>query len=176
VTTRRAYAATTEASSEKTRNDIMRLLTLKGATKSGYSTEPGFDTIAFELEERRVKLVLPLPTRQDRRVVYTDKERYIRTPREQIKAYEQLIRSRWRALYLVVKAKIEAVELGISTFEDEFLANTVLPNQQTVAEYLKPQIERVYMTGQMPTGVTALAAGKEESPAVEATDAEYVEV
>jgi hypothetical protein len=171
--TRRAYAASSETPSERTRNDIHKLLTKNGATHFGYLNSPDEDTVGFEMEGRRIKLVLPLPSREDDRVIYTDSGRFMRTPKEQVKAYEQLIRSRWRALYLVIKAKIEAVALGISTFEDEFLSGTVLPNQQTVSEYLQPQIARVYMTGKMPDASAALNAGQEERP--ESVEAEFVE-
>ena len=48
------------------------------------------------------------------------------------------------------KAKLEAVETGITEFEDEFLAHIVLPNGQTMGEFAKPQIAHAYDTGDMP--------------------------
>lgn len=63
---------------------------------------------------------------------------------------QQQVRSRWRALFLVIKAKLEAIDLGIMTIEDAFLADTILPNRQTVAEVMRPQIESAYETGNMP--------------------------
>jgi hypothetical protein len=63
---------------------------------------------------------------------------------------EQRIRSRWRALLLVIKAKLEAIDIGILTVEDAFLADIVLPDRQTVAEVMRPQIEAAYASGQMP--------------------------
>lgn len=65
-------------------------------------------------------------------------------------ALEQGKRQRWRAMALIVKAKLEAIESGISTLEAEFLAHTVLPNGQTVGDWLQPQIEYVYRAQQMP--------------------------
>jgi hypothetical protein len=56
----------------------------------------------------------------------------------------QQIRSRWRALLLVIKAKLEAVDIGILTAEDAFMAETILPDRQTVAEYMRPHIESAY--------------------------------
>ena len=35
--------------------------------------------------------------------------------------WEQACRQRWRALALVIKAKLEAIDAEISTFEEEFL-------------------------------------------------------
>ena len=44
-------------------------------------------------------------------------------PREkQRQLWEQGCRSRWRAILLILLAKFEAIEAGISTFEREFLA------------------------------------------------------
>ena len=65
-------------------------------------------------------------------------------------AYEQEIRRRWRALALSIKGKLEAVETGIMSFEEEFMANIVLPNDKTVAEFMLPQIEEAYSSGRMP--------------------------
>jgi hypothetical protein len=61
----------------------------------------------------------------------------------------QACRQRWRALALVIKAKLEAVESGITTFEDEFLAHIVMPDGKRVADHVKPTIARVYDGGQM---------------------------
>ena len=64
--------------------------------------------------------------------------------------YEQMIRSRWSALALAIKAKLECVESKISTFEKEFLANIVLPNSQTMAERYIPEIAIAYESKTMP--------------------------
>ena len=66
------------------------------------------------------------------------------------KAWEQAQRSAWRALNLVIKAKLESVKAGIFTFEQEFLPHILLPNGQTVGEFMVPQIETAYQGGQMP--------------------------
>ena len=63
---------------------------------------------------------------------------------------DQACRQRWRALLLVIKTKLEAVSAGISTLEEEFLANIVLPNNTTAGEWMIPQIDRAYRTSEMP--------------------------
>ena len=76
------------------------------------------------------------------------------------KHWEQAQRSRWRALLLVIKAKLEAIDAGIATFEDEFLAYTMLPGGETVGEWIAPQLDDVYATGVMPGDLRlALPAG-----------------
>ena len=51
---------------------------------------------------------------------------------------------------MVIKAKLEAVECGISCFEQEFMANIVLPDGKTAGDFMLPQIARAYATGIMP--------------------------
>jgi hypothetical protein len=54
------------------------------------------------------------------------------------------------ALALAIKAKLEAVESGIATFEEEFLAYVVLPDGQSVGQHVLPNIEQAYVTNKMP--------------------------
>ena len=63
---------------------------------------------------------------------------------------QQQVNSRWRALWLVIKAKLEAIDIGILTIEEAFLAETLLPDRTTVAETILPQIEGAYTSGKMP--------------------------
>jgi len=71
------------------------------------------------------------------------------------------VRRRWRALVLVVKGKLEAVESEIVTFEEEFLAHLVLPNGQTVGSEVRPMVAQAYETGIMPAfSALALPAGE----------------
>ena len=65
-------------------------------------------------------------------------------------AHEQATRQRWRALALSIKAKLESVESGIEQFEEAFMAQIVLPNGKTVGEWVAPQIEASYKSGNMP--------------------------
>lgn len=72
-----------------------------------------------------------------------------RAPGKMLEEHRRAVRQRWRALLLVIKAKLEAVESGIAVFEDEFLAYTVLPSGRTVAAELAPQIEAAIESGTM---------------------------
>jgi hypothetical protein len=54
------------------------------------------------------------------------------------------------AVALAIKAKLEAVEAEISTFEDEFLAYIVLPDGSTFGDWARPQIAAVYELNTMP--------------------------
>lgn len=142
------YAEGTEVSADKSRTEIERTLQRYGATGFMYGWQGSRAVIGFELKGRRYRLVLPLPDKNDRK--FTHHSRGWRTPEAALKAWEQGTRQRWRALALVIKAKLEAVECGISTVEEEFLAHVVLPSGMSVGEWMAPQIESTYKTGKMP--------------------------
>jgi hypothetical protein len=148
------YASTTTVPVEKSRGDLERVLARWGASSFGYGWTAGRAQIAFVHEGRRVRFDLPLPDETDptfttyRRGQWGDVQQ--RSPEAAYRLWEQACRQRWRALLLVVKAKLEAVEVGISTFEDEFLAHVVLPDGSTVGEAIRPQIAEAYRTGVMP--------------------------
>lgn len=76
---------------------------------------------------------------------------------------EQIVDERWRSLALLIKAKLAAVEAGITTAEDEFLAQTVVPTADgvaTVSEVMQPQIREAYQHGLVPAGIMlALGSG-----------------
>jgi hypothetical protein len=149
------YAAKTTVSSEQSRSEIERTLTRYGATKFMYGWDEQGAVIMFEAMARRIKFVLPLPNPQDEKFTHyyrgtTYKTKHPRTAESAQKEYEQATRQRWRALALVIKAKLEAVESGITSFEDEFLAHTMLPDGTTVAQWARPQIAQVYELNTMP--------------------------
>ncbi len=141
------YAAQTNVSSELSRLEIEKTLIRYGAEGFAYATTQGRVIIGFSMNERQIKFVLPLPVLSEFRLTPTGRTR---TENSQYEAWEQACRQRWRALNLVIKAKLEAVECGISVFEDEFMANIVLPGGQTVSDFMKPQIEQAYISGEVP--------------------------
>ncbi len=143
------FAANTEVSVEKSKAEIEKMLTRYVATKYASGWDDNGATIMFVAKERHVRFVLPLPTRSDRKFLINGNGQ--RRNAEGIeKAHEQACRQRWRALCLVIKAKLEAVESGISNFEMEFLAHIALPGGATVGEVLAPQLADAYTTGKMP--------------------------
>jgi hypothetical protein len=140
------YAAHTDVSSDKSRAEIERTLARYGATHFGYMTQPGSAVIAFRKDERQVRFIVPLPERDAREFSRTPTGR-VSSPQAAQSAYEQAIRQRWRALSLVVKAKLEAVQAGIAEFDQEFYAYTLLPSGRTVYEETHEQVAVMIQTG-----------------------------
>lgn len=153
------YAKDTAVTSEKSRMEIERTLQRWGADSFMYGTRAEMAMVAFEMDGRRIQFTLPLPDRRARDFTHTPSRGTPRSQAQQEAAYEQAVRQRWRALALVIKAKLEAVEAGITTFEEEFLAHTVLPNGTTVGKWMLPQVDAAYKSGNMPP----LLAGPEKN-------------
>lgn len=143
-----AYASETEVPVERSRAEVERLCMKYGCSQfmSGVDYEKLTARIQFKAKNRIIRFELPLP----------DPKKF-----HQTRKFEQASRSKWRALVLVLKAKLESVESGISTFEEEFLPFIVLPNDQTVAGIILPMIEGAYKTGKMPAQLM-IEAGKPE--------------
>ena len=143
-----AYAEDTDVSVERSQAEIQKLLTRAGATKFMTGFDEDKAAIAFQLRNKTFRFVLPLPDRKDDK--FWRQGRW-NTPHSDAglayKRWEQECRSRWRALTLAIKAKIEAVNIGLTTFEQEFLAFLVTENGQTVGERVIPQIEESVKQG-----------------------------
>jgi hypothetical protein len=153
------YAAGTEVSTDRSMAEIRRTLQRWGATQFMWGESGEQSMVAFQMRGRQVRFVVPMPDKEAKEFKWTNHASpRRRTVNQQIEAYEQAVRQRWRALNLVIKAKLEAVEAQISTFEAEFLANTVLPNGRTVAEEIEPDIAHAYETQQMPELLPQLKA------------------
>ena len=144
------YAENTAVPSDRSRAEIERTLTRYGADQFMYGWGDGNAIIAFRADGRQVKFVLPMPDRNHRDITHTPSRGTVRTKVQQDEVYEQLVRQKWRALSLVIKAKLEAVEAGITVFEDEFLSHILLPNGSTVGDWARPQIAEAYENGTMP--------------------------
>jgi hypothetical protein len=135
------YAQDTSVSVEKSKGEIERTLTRYGADgfQTGWHKAQGKAMVAFEFDGRHVRFFVDVPNQSDDKFMLTETGR-TRSNAQAIKAWEQEQRQRWRALNLVVKAKMEAIECEIETFEEAFLAHLVLPDGSTVAENLIPKI------------------------------------
>jgi hypothetical protein len=133
------YAHKSRVPVAQTRGEIEKVLAKYGATGFAYGSQAGRTAvIAFQTHARSIKFVLPL------------------TPPAHLSQNQaaQFERSRWRALLLSIKAKLEAVESGIESFDSAFLSNVVMPNGQTMAEVALPYIKDAYAKGSMPPMLT----------------------
>lgn len=141
------YAKGTKVSPENSRAELEKVLRRYGADAFSYGVEDSRAIVAFRASGRHVKFELSYPPLSEFRWTRTT----TRTPVQQRVAREQRIRELWRALVLVVKARLESVESGIESFEQAFLPYIQLPDGQTAGEFLLPQVELAYELGEMPS-------------------------
>lgn len=138
------YAESTTVTSDRSRAEIERTLARYGATSFMYGWDAEAAIVGFVANGRQVRFNLPMPNREAREFTHTPSRGNRRSDSQIEQAYEQAVKQRWRALALVVKAKLEAVEAGIVTFEQEFGMHMMLPNGQTVGQFVIPQIAEAY--------------------------------
>lgn len=127
------YARGTEVSAVRSLEQIKRLLLGAGAKEIQTAERSTAAAIQFELADRRVRFVLPLPSITDFNTVKTGpSRRRQRSSSEAARAWEQAQRSKWRALLACIKAKLVSASSGIETVEEAFLANIVTSDGTTV--------------------------------------------
>lgn len=133
------YAASTEVGVERSRQQIEAMLKQRGCEGFASAWSKEGNRIEFIWRGMKIRFVVP-PV--DESVHATDRQGRTRSEQHKRNAVEQADRARWRGLFLVVKAKLEAVESGISVFEEEFLAFIVDPQTDaTVGDVLIPRIQ-----------------------------------
>jgi hypothetical protein len=131
----KAYAHGTKVPADRTRSEIELLLEKNGAVGSMFGTVHGQALVAFEMRDRRLKFTVPMPT-----VSRRDSEQKVKAE----------IRRRWRALLLVLKAKLEAVRSGVVEFDVEFLPFIVVRGNETIGEQIVPQLAETLAGGKLP--------------------------
>src|SRR5689334_11205038 len=132
------YAERTEVTTDRSKAEIERTLARYGAQGFAYGWEGNITMVTFKMQRRRVQFKLQMPPRSE--FEQTPSGNWRTSAATIDAAWEQAQRQRWRALLLVIKAKLEAIEAGITDFESEFLAATLLPGAQgkTIGEWIHP--------------------------------------
>lgn len=153
------FAKDTDVPVNRTRVELDDLLRKHGAMQRivGEDDELGTAFALFSIAGRQVRLDVPVPLLElilageiEPFPAHFRKRTEIQQQEWARKVYDQKRRTRWRALLLLTKAKLEAVELGLSTFEKEFLANVMLPDGRTVYQTIADDVARSYIDGKMP--------------------------
>ena len=155
------YASQTSVAVDRTRSEIEKLLGQHGASQFAYASGTGKAMIGFLLAGRMIQMIvtLPDPTLDEFTLTTTGRKR--RHPSDAYKLWEQSCRSRWRALLLVIRAKLEAAAIGVTTIESEFLAFTVLPDGRTVMDSIGEDIQHAIETGKTPRALLPMLTGKQ---------------
>lgn len=146
------FASKTEVPIEKTRAEIEATVRRYGADAfiSGWDGDRAM--VQFRSAGRYVRLTMKLPDREAKEfTTYRQgSTTFARVEGQAKKLWEQASRQRWRALLLLIKAKLEAIESGIVTFEEEFFSHVVMPDGGTVYEHAAGKVALAYESGTMP--------------------------
>lgn len=143
----RRYADRTPVPADRTVTEIKTLLTRAGADAIGTYDETTQAMIAFRLNSRGYRFTLPFPSVEELRKELGRGAMKHRTPEGWKALRERVIRSRWRALLLALKAKIEAARAGIIALDVALLPFALLPDGKTVSDEVLPRLESMRESG-----------------------------
>lgn len=130
-----AYAKTTKVPVDRTVAEIRKILDKAGANGFAYAEQGGAAYIMFKVENRGVKMFLRMPRPPEKTSNEASK-----------KTWEQIRKSKWRSLLLCIKAKVEAIESGIESFDEAFLPHIVLTSGETVGNRIIHKIDELNQT------------------------------
>ncbi len=145
-----SYAKHTKVDIFKTQGDILGLLRKHGAT--GFILDWDKDRIGFKINDRSIIIQIKKPNKNDKQFNYYPSGKEIFDDKVSEQKYKQAIRTRWRSLLLILKAKFVAIEAKVSTIDNEFMANFILKNGRTLAEHILPQLDQPDLFPQLPEG------------------------
>jgi len=148
------YAKDTTVSPERSRAEIETTLRRYGAEAFSYGFDGEKAAIAFRAMGRMVRFNVVVPDLKDFRFTGGRNPRR-RTDGQMQSARDQVERQRWRALLLVIKAKLESIEAGIETFDEAFMPHLLLPDGQRFGDWAADEIVHIYESGEMPRLLTA---------------------
>lgn len=143
------YAQNTKVASASTLTEIQSLLARRGVRDFGQMTSDGAATVFFRKDGVNYKMSLPYPDPDSTEFTHTPQTQERRAEETRWRFYEQEVNRRFRALLIVIKAKLVAVDEGIVTFESEFLAHAVLSDGRTMMEHAQPALEAAGSGGPM---------------------------
>lgn len=120
------YASRTKTSVEASRAEIERDLKRFKADAFAYMEERRRQLVQFRIEGRIIRLEIEMPTHEQERM------------------------TKWRALVLYVRSRLVAVQAGITTLEDAFMSDIVLPDGARLGSWMRPQLALAYEQGSQP--------------------------
>lgn len=129
------YAKSTKVSIQRTILEIQKTLMRFGADTFAFIEQRDCTVIGFRCHNRNVRINVNYPAEPEGSSL-------------KIK-WKQGKRQKFRALLLVIKAKLVAVEEGVASFETEFLPYLVTSNGATIAEKIIPELDDFSSSGDM---------------------------
>lgn len=155
---RRPYEDTTVAA-DKSKAEIRALLVRYGVEQYGIMEDAAQAIISFKRQGRVIRIEVPLPP------LPVIRDWWSKAEQQQVRrGWEQEERRIWRVALNWIKNQLEAVESGFRTFEQVFLADTVVRPGQTFSQWAEPQIDELLKTGRLPPLTLSLPSGGKQTP------------
>lgn len=126
------YATKTEVTVSRSQEELRSLLLKYGVTSFGFAEQPGGAMLAFQVGDQNHRIFMPIRSGADPAFAYAGSRRRDAKGRKVAAVNEE--RARWRALVLVVKAKLEYAAILGQSIESAFTEYRVLPSGRTVQE------------------------------------------
>ena len=145
------YAESTTVPVEKSQAELKATLSKYGCTHFGLLEEPGGATVLFKLNELPFRIRVDLPRQDEERFLVKvhaqTKRKTDLTPEEAHKRWEQACRQTWRVILLIIKANLEATEMGIMRPEQALMPFLLTGTGKTVAEEIFPRMNDLSAKG-----------------------------
>jgi hypothetical protein len=143
------YAQDTHVSIIVSKGEIERMIRKYGAGQlySMEDAENGRMLIGFTAHGRMVRFEIIVPKPEEFAVSPAGRARLEGV---RIQLAEKELRRRWRALLLVIKAKLEAVSSAIAIFEQEFFGYIVMPGGDSLYHLAKDSVSKSLATERPP--------------------------
>jgi hypothetical protein len=139
-----AYAKGTTVSVSSSQMEIAKTLERYKVHTYSFGARPGLAMVEFELTQMPIRVAVPLPEKPARQKGASPETG--RTVDLWIR-WEQDVKECWRALLLLIKANLEAIERGIVKAEEAFMAYLLLPEGRTVGDVVLPAYHAALKTG-----------------------------
>lgn len=127
----RRYANDTEVPVERSQSEVKKMLKALGADRIAVLEDPKGSAVWFQIPPVAYVVKTPEVDPGERNV-------------------EKRLRSDWRAIVLLIKAKKVGIEQGITSIEREFLADAVMPDGSRLIDHAPTMIESAYQQGGPP--------------------------
>lgn len=147
----RAYAQGTSVPVERSMMELRRTIVQRYKCTGFQLVEEGSRCgVGFVYKGRPVRIVMNLPSQNEKRFRLTPTGRERGSDDLIYKAWDDECRRIWRALNLAVLAKLELVENGVE-FEKEFMPYLLTSDNRVVADYALKEIVKKLDSGQAPS-------------------------
>lgn len=142
------FAEGTKVSASKSKDELERLMERFGATKflSGRSVDPPMHFIVFEISGRPYRLEIKVPSLKE----FKRGPRGFRSDETAEKFRKQEVNRRWREVAHITKAILVGVEGDYWNFEEAMQPFHILPDNRTVREALKGNLDSYARSGSLP--------------------------